>query len=579
MSVYKLTSKRIVNGHCLDVHNDYVAPVVLQPFQAPVHFVLNQLHSTVQLDMPKFVLDFPERHAHRTPAIFGPLNYIDNDSNFKITKIRSSKVANPYAITTLDLTPNCPFCTDPYDPTNLYIAFRKRLSSVRPLINMVKINLLEQFVFRFLQDNFEPLPFIDDVYLLFDQWLFDNQTYTMQRKEHLRTVFYDHMRNNTHPYKVKHKILNCKSFPKREFYENDKVLRLINSRSDLFKVLVGPFIHLLEKQVYKSHYFIKHCSPNEILQKIETLEGHEYYFQSDYSSFESSFDPRYVDVVECALWRYAFSNNPEVLKLIMSSYVVPIMNNQGNIIYKPAIQRLFGTQFEAKCVGARMSGEMWTSLANSFSNLMNMLFICDQNAIQCDGFVEGDDSLFWISKNNIGVNDFHDLGFDIKMRIDNSIDGTDFCGYVYSHNTHNLLATPEQIVRLPFCNSTKYFHAHDEILLELLRAKVMSGFVVGKHTPILGPLCAKIFLLIGAGHFRYDVSETWWMMQCAYQFKFEDFQAIPILMDDRILYQRLYNIPVNIQLYLEQIINNAKTLDDIYLPYHFFFDSPIEGYY
>jgi hypothetical protein len=53
--------------------------------------------------------------------------------------------------------------------------------------------------------------------------------------------------------------IRCSSFVKDEHYEGWKYPRLINSRSDQFKVFIGPTIKAMEHLVY-SHLpeFIKH---------------------------------------------------------------------------------------------------------------------------------------------------------------------------------------------------------------------------------------------------------------------------------------------------------------------------------
>jgi len=301
---------------------------------------------------------------------------------------------------------------------------------------------------------------------------------------------------------------------------------------------------------------------------IQKFKKYPYFLETDYSSFEGSFDPTYVDVVECALWRHIFKNNPRVLDTVMKCYYSVNIDN-GAITYKPRTDKLMSNYYTARVVGARMSGEMWTSLANGFSNLMNMLFIAHINGIKLDGFVEGDDGIFGMDSMNVAPNDFQDLGFDIKMKIHTNLEDTDFCGNIFSLTTDHALLPPEQIVRLAWTHSPTYFYAKKPKLIALLRMKVMSTYVLGKHTPILGPLCSKIISLIGFGPMLHEVSTRWWDQQLEKYLEQEKFEPVIICPDDRILYQHRFGINITTQLALEKIIETCTSLENLYLPYSF----------
>jgi len=576
-----------VQGIPTDTYVQYTLPAVVDATVSPFHWnKITTYSNPVILTLPKFEYDLPIRHIypytpyfdrnyHNFPHALPP--YFQDSKIFKILP-RPGLNSNPiYQLNLLNLTPDVPWVTNSHSSNNLYLGFRKRISSSRPRIHILKLHALENFVLNFLEENIKPIEKLeDDFELLFNIWLNENQSYSPARKLQLRKLFAK-MLASGNIWKLTEKDYACKSFIKREMYEIAKFLRLINSRTDRFKILVGPFIHHIEKILYNkfykngsitSRFFVKGTNPRDMPQMIQKLKKYPYFLETDYSSFEGSFDPTYVDVVECALWRHIFKNNPHVLDTVMRCYY-SVNTNNGAITYKPRTEKLLSHYYTARVVGARMSGEMWTSLANGFSNLMNMLFIAHINGIKLDGFIEGDDGIFGMDSLNVAPIDFQDLGFDIKMKIHTNLEDTDFCGNIFSLITNHALLPPEQIVRLAWTHSSIYFHAKKPKLIELLRMKVMSTYVLGKYTPILGPLCSKIISFIGFGPMLHEVSTRWWDALLDKYIEQEKFEPVTICPDDRILYQHRFGIDITTQLALERIIETCTTLENLYLPYSF----------
>lgn len=564
-----LTSGERVLSLCQDKLVTYQALNVVDVTKEYVTFVQIVKPSFLVSELPKYDIDLPIRHFiddknfFKNPPFLKPRSTFPNKS-FEFLKFnqKNNKMYTPYALNLIDLGPTIPWCTNSNSPLNQYLAFRKRISSVRPTINLVKLNLLRIFVLKYLKQNLIPLPYLD-YEELFEVWLDENKSYTLARKKQLREAkrrLFDENFNLL----FEEPDYNCKSFIKREFYEFAKYCRLINSRTDKFKAYVGPYIHYLEKIVYQIKHFVKGTNPLDLPEKIVKLSKYPYFLESDYSSFESSFDPMYTDVVECQLWRYMFVNNPKVLSIIMGCYYVV-----DNGILRPRVQNLRSVSYTARVVGARMSGDMWTSLGNGFSNLMNILFLADYYNIELDGFVEGDDGIFGMDKDIIRPSDFEDLGFNIKMKVNTDLELTDFCGSVFCKSTMHLLSPPEQITRLAWTNSSKYFRSGNEILTDLLRAKCQSAYVQGKYTPILGPLCLKILEFIGQGSIVYETSTKWWDMQLLKCLEKETFQPEVLRMEDRLLYFKRFGISLETQFLFEKIIKEAKNIRELYLPYYY----------
>jgi len=416
-----------------------------------------QVTSNVQLvQAPVIMSMLPSRFTG--PCVLKTVNGSLVDSRFQLKSHYASPV---YCVSIGPTALESPCCTDPCDSYNLLCGYYKRLVPLMPVVKLSVLLELRQFVRGYLT-FFDPLPSFD--YLdpcLFNSWLDSRESYTLQRKAQLRAAF-----DTVATLSIRSKDYNCKSFVKRETYEVPKHLRFINSRSDRFKVVVGPIISLIEQSIYQDDHFVKHERVLDLPKILMRLSGYKYFVESDYTSFESGFSPVYADFVECEMWRYFLKNNPRVLKIILDAYLVPVAGG-----FKPRVQRLYSNQYEAQVVGSRMSGEMWTSLANSFSNLMNVLFLAYKSGQVLDGFVEGDDGVFGCNSLFLNPAMFEQLGFRIRLKYLTSLEQTSFCSVSFQLNSLRPLITPECIVRLFWSTASCYFGASMKKRLALLRCK------------------------------------------------------------------------------------------------------------
>ena len=134
--------------------------------------------------------------------------------------------------------------------------------------------------------EFNPHP----IYSL-DEWL-DHSSYTQTRKAQIRAqsdIPADYYKVDT--------------FIKKEAYPEIKAPRLINSRSDAFKKLVGPFTHAIEKDIFSSKFTIKGRNARDQIKIIhDRLSNKLSYLSTDYSKWESSVTPEVIDKIERILW-------------------------------------------------------------------------------------------------------------------------------------------------------------------------------------------------------------------------------------------------------------------------------------
>jgi len=470
-------------------------------------------------------------------------NKISDLSNFNKTLMVYENTTNDedYAKCIGNGTLDTPFCSQCTSQLDYICAYAKRLSPAMPkILNADDYKPIKDFVNEWLIKNLEPLPTIEDTEKLHIDCINNSKHYSVNRRLQLikayKSLFYVPI--GEHDYL-------CKGFLKREFYEELKLARYICSRSDRFKVLVAPYIKLIEDRLYQLPYFIKGMNLMKMNEKYRTLLNHKYYIQTDYSSFESSFVPLYTDVMECQLFRYMLQNNKEILGVIMGAYFQPTPNG-----FKPRINEIRGKRYKAFVQGSRMSGEMWTSLGNGFSNLLNMLYLMKIKNVNGTGFVEGDDAVWALDNNTITNQDFENLGFNIKMGVSTDITDTSFCSCYYNPKTDNILISPETILRMSWTCDKKYFNHRTQALLKW---KAQSAYITGKHTPILSKYALKMMQLNNTKEELYN-HNNWYEYQWTQLIENENFKPVAILDEDRIFYEQKFNITINQQLAIEKQI-------------------------
>lgn len=515
--------------------------------------------------LPLSNFNFVEKHELHKQLIYDVdgLSYRTNlislrpNIEFKVTSVNQQSYAQRIGPIFLDV----PFCSKNNNNDNLLLGYCKRLMPMMPPSNPTILGELKAFVQKFLIENLVPFEPMTDHKQLFESWLESNSQYNVTRKNQLRTAFSTFLISGR--FLLDEEDYKVRSFIKREFYDMVKHIRFINSRSDRFKVAVGPAIHALEKKFFSLPFFLKFKDIRTLPDLVQKLEKFKVFMQTDYTSFESGFSPLYTDVVECELFRYVFQNNPILLDNILRVYYTT--TSAGKII--PRTEKIIhsGRRYYCRTVGTRMSGEMWTSLGNSFSNLMNMLYICSKNNVDVDGLVEGDDGLFGLSSNIITPEMFNQLGFKITIKYERNIHMLTFCSMLVDKH---ILVKPSNFIRLGYSSAPKYFCSKLKIRLQLLLAKAMSLYVIGKYTPIAGPLAYKIIQHLQGITPRFQ--NNWYFNKHIKPLIDEEtFLPVAITDEDRNLYNQKYLIDVNLQLCIEKQINDSSDITNETFDYSF----------
>lgn len=417
-----------------------------------------------------------------------------------------------------------PICLDSNDPHTVQLAFEQRLMRKTPSPDPVFLQRFVKFVDTWLQDHMSAVHVMS-----FTEWL-DTTSYDLNRKKQLTEAF-DSLRGGL---PSKRQCSHIDTFVKSEFYMEFKHARMINSRHDLFKVISGPAFKSIEHALYSLPWFVKHVAVKDRALAIEKLRRcWLHYYASDYTAFESHFTPYFMNLCELRLYRYCLTKYPQLSSLICKTIAGPNKMRTR-------------TGVRAQVLGRRMSGDMCTSLGNTFTNLMLFAFLVHTKGGHFDGFVEGDDGIFGTDV-PITSADFSRLGFTIKIEEHPDPRLASFCGQLFDD--------PNQIIRDPrkfflgFGWTQSFINGGPRLMHELLHAKALSALFETPHCPIVAPL-AQLALKHTLSYSPRFVQDGYHVTRPA---KLEEFNPS---VGTRELFARKFNIPITVQLAIEEAIRN-----------------------
>lgn len=447
---------------------------------------------------------------------------------------------------------------DPVDPFSIYLGMCKRVVPVPPgdypltAPRRALRREFRMFVHNWLKTHINPLR--QDELMNFNEWL--TQTpYPKSRKDQLNAV-YDRLNKNHISMASKDpKITKVKSFIKDESYETWKFPRWINSRSDEWKCLFGPYVKSIEKKLYKLKYFIKNVP---VRDRPQFLMDHVYklgkmYAATDFTSFESHFTSDWKNNCERLLYKHMTS---QLGGEFMEAYD-RVLVNEKYTISNPIVG--------AKVRALRMSGEMDTSMANGFSNLMIIAFALYKNGMDYDRIiVEGDDSLFMIN-DKIDVSIFTRLGFRIKLEYHQFIHTASFCGNVFDPDDLVVVTDPRPaLVDFGWTKKTDV-NSSPKRRQVLLRAKAYSLLYQYGGSPILTNFALYVLRVTK----RYDTAlqkfaisdrsiTEWDRNQLLEAIRYKG-RYPEIGRNTRFLVKELYDIEIDEQYQLEQYFDMLST--------------------
>jgi hypothetical protein len=434
----------------------------------------------------------------------------------------------------------------------------------------IKKNLrgFKRFVKNWLKKNLTPLDVTSDT--SFDAWI-AKTPYTESRKNELRRKYKEMGIDN---YDLPDRLLKVKSFIKDETYETFKHARGINSRSDEFKCAVGPIFQLISDAVFALPWFIKkipiHLRPQYIIDRLFKIGAT--YRTTDYTSYEAHFTPELKRNCEFLLYEHMVQFLPggmEWLKLVKRSGA----ETANHIDFKC---------FSMEIDGKRMSGEMDTSLANGFANLMLMLYLCEVNRnTNVIGVIEGDDGLFTVTGTPPSADLFKDFGLTIKIVDFNELNHASFCGMLFDLDDRTNVSNPIEVLVGFGWTTARYSRSSQRVHNHLLRAKALSLAYQYPACPILSALAYKVcqltagydtekFLSTQGNHAfcQYEmeiIQQSLAHLKTTQYFTKNNLLAVPGI-KTRLLVEELYGVTVADQLTIEDHIVGLKTISKLNIP-------------
>ena len=438
---------------------------------------------------------------------------------------------------------------DANDIASMIDGVKHRVGGTTPPINRQTLFEFKQFVRYWIRDNLTPLDAETDVSV--EGWLKD-APYTIERKAELLDIYNRYVDGYLHGRDVDFERLE--SFIKDEFYTCPKTFRTINSRVEIFKCLVGPTIAQVEKSVFSLPYFIKKIPVDNRAEYIlNFLDSNARIFGTDVSAWEGSMSREIMEACEVQLFDYMTKNLPSH-DSFMKLYRQLLLNN-----------KLCFSGFVVEILSRRMSGEMSTSVANGFTNLMLMLFTAHKMGVPIKLVVEGDDTL--ISCIIKLTNQYaRELGFNLIIEEFDHIREASFCGLIFSDIKHTIRDPIPALLKFGWATQ-QYVGANYKTCMQLLRAKALSLKCEMPNCPILGVLADRVIELTSGICVKKSIQRLAKYMSLYHRNEFLELIAdykrkwtVPanISPDSRVLMEKMFNIPVDAQLTIEKQLSEME---------------------
>lgn len=477
----------------------------------------------------------------------------------------NDRVDEPCAVAIGPILESSPYIANYRSTNNWYDGMRKRMThDIAFDPHLMKD--FKKFVGRYVT-RYEPLEnFGISVESANLYWLDPCKHYTVKRKDVLRSYITEYCEVGIDAFIREHRdFYSCMSFIKREFYSEVKSARIINSRSDEFKALCGAHIKRIENVVTHTKHFIKTITLDERVKRMtEIVQKYQYVFETDYSSFEGTQSQEFHQACEGQLFKHMLSNNPEVWRIIG-----PIFDKEfREVCISIPSKRNERMSFK----GSRMSGDLWTSLGNGFSNMMVFLFSLHRltrklrltQAIDADWLCEGDDGYFAANYDFSAI--FQDtaekLGLRMKVDHGEELNDVSFCstcvgpGGIAVPNFWRILEKFGYVFDDTII--MRYSDKPTRAELNLLWAKNLSLNATSQGVPILQPLTIQLAKIIKPRTLRRKFF-TYWEIE-KYDILEWTIRETPITMEMRTFFAERFGVSVDKQLQVESFIRTMNTV-------------------
>jgi hypothetical protein len=473
------------------------------------------------------------------------------------------------------------------DPVSAASGAIKRLAPRIARVNRAEKRRIARFTNIFCEKFLTPLEHGIDT--TFESWIERQGTYSGNRKEELRDCWEQSQDKLASTFTVnpkdKKRVYRLNNFIKNEFYDAYKHPRMINSRSDLFKCMVGPIFDLIGHEVFNMKYPGLEVGPlikltpvaeRPVVLRDLLIKGTNFSV-TDYTSFECHFNEEIMESIEFQVYKYMVKNLPhgeEFISLLRDSMTKsPVLRNKW---------------FKMKlAISKRMSGEMNTSLGNGLGNLILTLYTSNARHVlngytgsiekwiaTYDNYVcgvfEGDDGLCVFHKDATPTaQDFANLNLLVKLDVYRDLGHASFCGNLFDQVDLVQVTDPIKVLASFGWSSQKYVSSNTQTRMAVLRCKAMSYSHQYSGAPIIQEMAAWVMRVVKEDkdrEERYLDNLDFWYRQRYKEAYCRPVQYRPTPWRTRLLVEELYGIPPEVQLRAEQWFRDQDTICPIDIP-------------
>lgn len=443
---------------------------------------------------------------------------------------------------------------DHRDPLNLVCGVVKRFGNKPTKPNKKIWKDILRFAELFNRHYFKPI--LPDEEPTFENWI-ANSPYDQVRREQLTKAHKDSNLSSLNRRQRRKTFSQNKSFCKGEAYGPFKKPRLINSRVDEAKVDFGPWFKEISDRLFALPPFIKYIpfSDRPEVIKRDLMEEGSTYVADDYVAYEAHFDKQHMQL-EFTYYKYMLSKCPGGREVLKRMYAALQGTNECKFEF-----------FKVLIEATRMSGDMNTSLGNSYTNLIihaywywvNCGRPTDPNILRDYVMrkikVEGDDSAAsYRNKSHIPTEEQMKLsGFKVEHLEFDNLGDMSFCGCVFDPDDMIIVTDPTKVLADFGWVPRRYVRANLKMRLELMRAKALSYKYQYNGCPIITPFCDNIIRQTSHVKIRKSIIDTTAMYErdLLKQAISNNENTKPTGMKTRLLVERLFGITVMEQLSIE----------------------------
>lgn len=418
-------------------------------------------------------------------------------SDLKIHKLKYPLVrpqSTPVAVSLpmVCLEASCPK-PDHRDTLSVLAGAMKRIASKTPTLTHARARKIRRYAKRHIFPLFAPLE-LGSVKTV-DAWI-DQINHPEHRKEELRKAYKEFSERVQRTKDLKENLVD--SFVKDEPYPTLKPCRWINASPDEIKILYGPWADAIMHELCKHPAMIKVVPVKDRAKAIFDLlysEGSVYH-TADYTSYEAHFTRVKMQISHDFFLHmtsaFGDARRAELLRFGDPGILMKVLD----ILMSRRLMKMrgFGTiSLEAR----RMSGEMDTSLSNTFTNFVMANFMCHHKSggkhrtAPC--VVEGDDSLIRYPDGlEVTEQDYAEFGWVIKMEIHESLNTASFCGLVFDIEDQIVVRDPVEAIAKFGWTNRRYLDSSYACRMSLLRSKALSMCCEYSQVPVLGAFARRV---------------------------------------------------------------------------------------